>query len=106
VWVVDQEFKEMHVFDNTVTPPKFKEVVPMAAKTHGWICFSRDGKYGWCDTGEVFDAATKKLVAQWTDKPDGKGNPVMSSKFFEVHFRGSDAVWVGQQMGVGYQNVK
>ncbi len=106
VWVVDQEFKEVHVFDNTVTPPKFKVAVPMAAKTHGWICFSRDGKFGWCDTGEVFDAATKKLVAQWTDKPDGKGNPVMSSKFFEVHFRGSDAVWVGQQMGVGYQGMK
>jgi hypothetical protein len=67
---------------------------------------SREGKYARCDTGEVFDAATKKVVAQWTDKPDGKGNTVMSSKFFEVHFRGTDAVWVGQQMGVGYQRVQ
>jgi len=106
VWVVDQENKEMHVFDNTVMPPKFKQVVPMAAKTHGWICFSRDGKYGWCDTGEVFDAATKKVVAQWTDKPDGKGKPVMSSKFVEIHWRGKDTVWAGQQMGVGYKGVK
>ncbi len=102
VWVVDQGYKELHVFDNTVTPPKFKQVVPMAAKTHGWICFSRDGRFAWCDTGEVFDAATKELLAQWTDKPDGQGQPVMSSKFFEVHFRGDDAVFVGQQMGVGY----
>ena len=106
VWVVDQDNKEMHVFDNTVMPPKFKQAVPMAAKTHGWICFSRDGKYGWCDTGEVFDTATKKVVAQWTDKADGKGNPVTSSKFFEIDFRGKEVVWVGQQMGVGYRGVR
>jgi DNA-binding beta-propeller fold protein YncE len=104
VWVVDQGNKELHVFDNTVMPPKFKQVVPMAAKTHGWICFSRDGKYAWCDTGEVFDVATKKRVTQLTDKAEGQGGPVMSSKFFEVHFRGKDAIWVGQQMGIGYKN--
>jgi hypothetical protein len=102
VWVVDQENKEMHIFDNTGMPPQFKQAVPMAARTHGWICFSRDGKYGWCDTGEVFDTATKKVVAQWTDQPDGQGGPVMSSKFFEVHLRGDDIIWVGQQMGIGY----
>lgn len=105
VWVVDQGNKELHVFDNTVMPPKFKQALPMSASTHGWICFSRDGKYGWCDTGEVFDVATKKVVAQWTDKPDGQGGPVMSSKFFEVHFRDGIPVWVGQQMGVGYVGV-
>jgi hypothetical protein len=101
--VVDQDYKEMHIFDNTVMPPKFKQVVPMSAKTHGWVCFSRDGKYAWCDTGEVFDAATKKRVAQWVDS---KGKPVMSSKFFEVHLRGKEIVWVGQQMGVGYKTAK
>jgi len=104
VWVVDQGHKELHVFDNTVTPPKFKEVAPMAAKTHGWICFSRDGRYAWCDTGQVFDAANKKVVAQWTDQPDGKGKPVMSSKFIEIHFRGDDAIFAGRQMGVGYKD--
>lgn len=102
VWVVDQGHQEMHIFDNTVSPPRFQQVVPMAAKTHGWICFSRDGRYAWCDTGEVFDAATKKLIAQCTDQPKAQGDPVMSSKFFEVHFQGDDAVFVGQQMGVGY----
>ncbi len=101
VWVVDQAHKELHVFDNTVTPPMFKQTVPMAAKVHGWICFSRDGKYAWCDTGEVFDVATKKRVAQLTDK---EGNPVMSSKFFEIHFGDGNVVWVGHQMGIGYKN--
>ncbi len=103
IWVVDQGFKELHVFDNTVSPPKFKQAVAMDGKTHGWICFSRDGKFAWCDTGEVFDVATKKVVARCTDKLGGEGNPVMSSKFFEVHLRGDDAVWVGHQMGIGYK---
>lgn len=102
VWVVDQGNKELHVFDNTFMPPKFKQALPMSASTHGWICFSRDGKYGWCDTGEVFDVATKKVVAQCTDKPDGQGGPVMSSKFFEMHFKDGAPIWAGQQMGVGY----
>lgn len=106
VWVVDQDHKELHVFDNTVRPPKFVRALPMAAKTHGWICFSRDGRFGWCDTGEVFDAGTKQVIARWTTEPDGKGEPVMSSKFFEIHFRGPDAVFAGQQMGVGYVGVK
>lgn len=106
VWVVDQGYKEIHVFDNTVMPPKFKQVVPMAAKTHGWICFSRDGRFAWCDTGEVFDAKTKQRVAQWTDSADGEGSPVMSSKFFEVHWKGDDVVFIGHQMGIGYVGAK
>jgi YVTN family beta-propeller protein len=101
VWVADQEHKELHIFDNTVMPPRFKQTLPVAARTHGWICFSRDGRYAWPDTGEVFDAATKKVVARLTDKPDGQGEPVMSSKFVEVHFRGNDVVWTGEQMGIG-----
>ena len=100
VWVVDQDNKEIHVFDNTVMPPRFMKALPLAAKTHGWICFSRDGRYGWADTGEVFDAATKQVIAHLVDE---KGQPVMSSKFFELHMLGGDVAWIGQQMGVGYQ---
>ena len=54
----------------------------------------------------AFSAATKKVIAQWTDKLDGQGGPVMSSKFIEIHFKGDQAVWVGQQMGVGWVGVK
>jgi DNA-binding beta-propeller fold protein YncE len=103
VWVVDQEHKEIHVFDNTVMPPRFLQTIPMSAKTHGWICFSRDGKYAWSDTGEVIDVATKKVVGQLTDE---KGNPVMTSKFFELHMLGGEVAWIGQQMGVGYKGAK
>jgi len=32
---VDGREGTRNVFDNTLMPPKFKQVVPMAAKTHG-----------------------------------------------------------------------
>ncbi len=102
VWLVDQSRKQLHVFDNTTMPPKFLQTLPVAAKTHGWICFSRDGKYAWPDTGEVFDTSTKKVVGHLTDQPNGQGKPVHSSKFIEIHFRGDEPVWAGRQMGVGY----
>jgi len=62
------------------------------------MCFSRDGCYAWSDTAEVFDVKTKQRVAQWTNRADGEGSPVMSSEFFELHRRGGgvdllDAKW-------------
>lgn len=101
VWLVDQGAKKLHIFDNTVMPPTFKQSIDVAAKTHGWICFSTDGDYAYPDTGEVFDVRTKKVVAHLTDQPAGKGNSVNSSKFVEIHFKGSDVVYVSRQMGVG-----
>ena len=83
-------------------PPQFKQVVPMATKTHGWICFSNDGGYALRDTGEVFDAKTKQRVAQWTDRANAEGSPVMSSEFFDVHGRGGDVDFLGHQMGICY----
>lgn len=102
VWLVDQTRKQLHVFDNRSLPPRFLQTLPVAMKSHGWICFSRDGRYAWPDTGEVFDANTKKVVAHLTEEPDGKGNPVASSKFIEVHWKGDQVLWTGRQMGVGY----
>ena len=57
-----------------------------------------DGVYAYPDSGDVFDAKTKKIITRLCD---ADGNPVMSSKFIEIHFRGKDAVRVGQQMGMG-----
>ena len=79
-------------------PPLEKGYVDVSAKTHGWITFSMDGKYAYPDSGDVIDAKSKKTL---TRLRDADGNPVMSSKFIEIHFRGKDAVRVGQQMGMG-----
>lgn len=73
-----------------------KGYVDVSAKTHGWITFGADGAYAYPDSGDVIDAKTKKTL---TRVRDADGNPVMSSKFIEIHFRGKDAVRVGLAWG-------
>lgn len=98
IWLVDQDRKQLHVFDATVMPPQQKQSIDISAKTHGWITFSMDGRFAYADSGDVIDPKTKKIV---TRLGDADGNPVMSSKFIEIHFRDGNPIRVGQQMGLG-----
>lgn len=97
VWVVDAANRKLHVFDNTVEPPKQKESLSLREQP-GWVTFSLDGKYAYPSTGEVFDTAAKKLVATLTDE---HGREVHSEKLMEIDFRGSEPVDNGDQFGVG-----
>ncbi|MBO0697842.1 MAG: hypothetical protein J2P46_05585, partial [Zavarzinella sp.] len=46
LWVVDAFNQRIHVFDNTVMPPK--QTVSIALREQpGWVTFSLDGKYGY-----------------------------------------------------------
>lgn len=98
LWISDQEGKKLFIFDLATMPPAPKGHVDLSMGGHGWVCFSRDGRFAWCHTPDVFDAATKKKVATLKDD---KGQPVASSKFIEVHFRGDEVVWVGNEFGLG-----
>jgi len=102
VWISDQKGKRLIIFDNTVTPPKQKTTIKLSKKGHGWISFSRNGKYAWTHTPEIFDANSKKVTAVLRDQ---NGDRVASSKFFEVHFRDKELVWAGSQFGLGLANV-
>jgi DNA-binding beta-propeller fold protein YncE len=97
VWVVDAANQRVHIFDNTIDPPKQGPSIAVRDQP-GWITFSLDGKYAYPSTGEVFDTATKKLVAKLTDE---KGGEVHSEKMVEIHFRGKTPVANGDQFGVG-----
>jgi DNA-binding beta-propeller fold protein YncE/lysophospholipase L1-like esterase len=97
VWVVDAANQRVHVFDNTVEPPKQKESIALREQP-GWITFSLDGKFAYPSTGEVIDTATKKIVAALADE---KGREVHSEKMVEIHFRDGKPVANGDQFGVG-----
>jgi DNA-binding beta-propeller fold protein YncE len=97
VWVVDAANSRVHVFDNTVDPPKQRESIPLREQP-GWVTFSLDGKFAYPSTGEVIDTATKKTVALLTDE---KGREVHSEKMVEIHFAGGKPVANGDQFGVG-----
>ena len=97
VWVVDACNQQVHVFDNTTDPPAQRQSIKLREQP-GWVTFSLDGKYGYPSTGEVIDAATKKIMYALKDE---KGREVHSEKMLEVHFEKGRAVKVGDQFGVG-----
>jgi len=97
VWVVDARNKRVHVFDNTVMPPKQKISIPVREEP-GWITFSLDGKYGYPSTGDVVDVATHKVLTGLTDE---KGVGLHSEKLVEIHFKNGQPVRTGDQFGLG-----
>ena len=97
VWLCDAFNKRMHIFDNTVMPPKQVASVELRDEP-GWITFSLDGKLAYPSTGEIIDIKTRKIVATLKDE---KGNPVMSEKVVEIHLDGTRSVKAGDQFGIG-----
>ncbi len=97
VWLCDAFNQRMHIFDNTVMPPKQVASVELRDQP-GWITFSLDGKHAYPSTGEIIDVKTRKILVALKDE---KGNPVMSEKVIEIHMNGTKAVKAGDQFGIG-----
>lgn len=98
VWVVDGANERLHVYDNTVMPPVYKQSVKLR-KQPGWITFSLDGKHAYAPTGEIIDVKTKEVVAQLVDET---GALVKSEKMLEIHLTPDGrAVRASDQFGLG-----
>jgi hypothetical protein len=97
LWLSDGHNKAMHIFDNTVMPPKQVTTI-MLRDQPGWVTFSIDGKHAYPSTGEVFDSRTKKLVVALDDEV---GRQIGSEKLLEIVFDGSKPVRAGDQFGMG-----
>ena len=97
VWVTDAVNRRMHIFDATVMPPK--QVASLKVKDEpGWITFSLDGRFAYPSTGDVFDVASRKIVAILKDET---GAAVQSEKMLEIDWRGNEPMRAGDQFGVG-----
>jgi hypothetical protein len=102
IWLCDAHNQRLHIFDNTVMPPK--QVVSLAVRDEpGWITFSLDGRYAYPSTGEVIDVKTRRTVTTLSDEA---GNPVQSEKVVEVHMDGQKCVSAGDQFGIGRRKQK
>ena len=97
LWVSDGHNSAMHVFDNTVTPPKQRTTLRLRDQP-GWITFSIDGRHAYPSTGEVFETRTKKMAMALQDET---GRQVGSEKLLEVVFEGDKPVRAGNQFGAG-----
>jgi hypothetical protein len=97
LWVADGHNKAIHIFDNTVMPPKQMQTITLRDQP-GWISFSIDGRHAYPSTGEVFDTKSRKLIAALDDET---GRQIGSEKLLEVVMDGSQVVRVADQFGVG-----
>lgn len=97
IWLCDGANQQLHVFDNTVMPPKQIASIPVREQP-GWVTFSLDGKYAYPSTGDVIEVATRKIITGLTDET---GAPVHSEKMVEIHFHDGKPIRTGDQFGLG-----
>ena len=97
LWVSDGHNSMMHVFDNTVMPPRQTTSLKVRDQP-GWITFSIDGRFAYPSTGEVFDTRSKKLVVALDDET---GRQIGSEKLLEIVMDGTKAIRNGDQFGLG-----
>src|SRR2546426_4539225 len=97
LWLADCANSAIHVFDATVMPPK--QITSIQARDCvGWVSFSMDGRAAYSSTGEIIDAATKKIVATLQDET---GRQVQSEKMLDLTIADGKVVRAGNQFGVG-----
>jgi hypothetical protein len=98
VWLCDAHNSMIHIFDNTVMPPKQVASIGPVREQPGWITFSIDGRLVYSSTGEVIDQQTRKIVAALADEHGGQ---VHSEKVVEIDFADGKAVRAGDQFAIG-----
>jgi DNA-binding beta-propeller fold protein YncE len=97
VWVCDGANSRVHVFDNTVMPPKL--IQSFATRDQpGWVTFTIDGRFAIPSSGEIIEVKSKRVVTTLSDE---NGKPVQSEKMLEIVFDGARPVRAGDQFGVG-----
>jgi len=97
VWVTDGANSRVHIFDNTVMPPKQMGSVAMRDEPF-WLTFSADGKWVYSSTGDIIDAASKKVIAGLKDE---LGREVQGEKAVEVVYQAGKLWKTVDQFGVG-----
>src|SRR5881296_3681077 len=98
IWLTDGANSTVHVFDNTVMPPKQIKSIKMRDEPF-WLTWSANGKWVYSSTGDIIDAATKTVVAGLKDET---GREVQSEKAVEVVFNADGHIAkTVDQFGVG-----
>jgi DNA-binding beta-propeller fold protein YncE len=97
VWLCDGHNEMVHIFDNTVMPPRQMKSIKLREQP-GWITFSLDGKHAWPSTGEIIDVKSKRII---TSLADETGRQVHSEKIVQIDFTDGRPVRAGDQFGLG-----
>jgi len=82
LWVADGVRNRLLVFDARVYPPTPLASIALTSQPR-WIAFSRDGRSAYASTGDVVDAAARKIAGALND---AAGATVKSEHFLEIDF--------------------
>lgn len=97
VWVVDGPNTAVHVFDNTVSPPKQVKSIKTRDSSF-WLTWSDNGRWVYASSGDIIDAQSKAVI---TSLKDELGRDVQGEKVVEVIFQNGKPVKAVDQFGVG-----
>jgi DNA-binding beta-propeller fold protein YncE len=97
IWLADGANNYIHVFDNTVMPPKQIADIK-TTDMPGWMFMTIDGKYVIPSSGDIIDRKTRKIVYTLHDET---GTQLQSEKIVEIDFKGGKPVRNNDQFGVG-----
>jgi hypothetical protein len=97
LWLADCANGAIHVFDSRIMPPKQLTTIK-ARDCVGWLSFSMDGSFAYSSTGEIIDAAIKRIVAALQDE---RGRQVQSEKVLDLIIANGKVDRAGNQFGVG-----
>ena len=98
VWVVDAANQRVHVFDNTVMPPRQGPSIALREQP-GWITFTLDGRHALAVDGR--DHRRQDQGHRGGARRDETGAAVHSEKVVEVIWKNGRPVRNGDQFGVG-----
>ena len=97
VWVTDGSNSSVHVFDNTVMPPKQIKSIKMRDEPF-WLTWSANGKWVYASSGDIIDASSKQVIAGLKDE---LGRDVQGEKAVEVIYQDGKLLKAVDQFGVG-----
>ncbi|MEW6157977.1 MAG: hypothetical protein AB1813_11125 [Verrucomicrobiota bacterium] len=97
IWLTDAHNRRLHIFDNTVMPPKQVASIELRDEP-GWISFSIDGRLAYPSTGDVIEVKSRKIIAGLKDEA---GREVQSEKLLEIDFKDNLPIRAGDQFGIG-----
>lgn len=97
IWLADGPNNYVHVFDNTVMPPKQVADIKLS-DFPGWMFMTIGGKYVVPSSGDIIDRKTRKIVYTLHDET---GVQLQSEKIVEIDFKGGKPIRSNDQFGVG-----
>ena len=97
VWVADGSNSSVHVFDNTVMPPKQVRSIKLRDQPF-WLTWSANGKWVYASSGDIIDTSTKQVIASLKDE---LGREVQGEKAVEVIYQDGKLLRTVDQFGIG-----